>query len=570
MKKFSKFLLIFVITIITTMAFFIGVKTLNNNSNVVANESEDIVTPSTPVSPFDYLSLTQENYAFTEADFVDIKLPAPSKDLPVLFVNKSVTLCNKATFDSQYDKFIVYVNSNQLTSGDYNINGKDYYVFDNSSLDGDKKTEIYIKVQLYDTKNHTYTTKVEYGFYIVQTNINFLNSNEFEWKYKSASTGVMENVSEPSSNFVYTPLTLSIPKGTQLNPIFIEFIYCGETFKIYNIDGIFYNANIADNKQLDFGSLLFNLSGTYTVMIYDGTRNTNSPSKNYLTYKFNIESEDLNGFYISVYDKTQRIIMNDQISNETTTVEFVNLKKIESQISKITVARSYTPSVGETIRETVEYTKPNLPNSLIFESDGSYEIKVLQTVEEIVSGIKVKKDKILKKFNFMLIQSIRTSFQIDGTVYEIGADEPSNTTKTIVITKQEQSNYNDITGTTSYDFNVTIARSDPQIIGVNNNARTSKKLSLTVYGVGNIKVSITQDGKTFTGTYKNGDSLPSFSDPGDYFIKITDEMGTTAIKSFKITVKMNSAAIILIAIAASVVFFGIILIVISRSRIKVR
>ncbi|MBQ3158371.1 MAG: hypothetical protein IJB98_01615, partial [Clostridia bacterium] len=69
---------------------------------------------------------------------------------------------------------------------------------------------------------------------------------------------------------------------------------------------------------------------------------------------------------------------------------------------------------------------------------------------------------------------------------------------------------------------------------------------------------------------QNGEEIGSFSEPGKYFIKITDEMGTTITKNFTITIKMNGAAIALIAIGLAVVLIVIVVAIVSRSRVKVR
>ena len=57
-------------------------------------------------------------------------------------------------------------------------------------------------------------------------------------------------------------------------------------------------------------------------------------------------------------------------------------------------------------------------------------------------------------------------------------------------------------------------------------------------GVGKINVVVSKDGETHKLEIQNGEEIGSFSEPGKYFIKITDEMGTTITKNFTITIKM--------------------------------
>ena len=117
-----------------------------------------------------------------------------------------------------------------------------------------------------------------------------------------------------------------------------------------------------------------------------------------------------------------------------------------------------------------------------------------------------------------------------------------------------------------------VARSAPNIVGIANNDRTQDNVSLRVYGVGTIDVYVSLNGAQMMidTKYENGSRLPTFTEQGNYFVRITDEMGSTITRSFTITMKLNTASIILIVIAAVAIVGLIVFIIVSRGRVKVR
>ena len=561
MKKRFGFMFAFLFTIAIAVAFFVGASNLGfegKSEQALADDSE--VTYN---QIFDYVSITQEDYVFSNKDLIEVETAYETYN--ALYTNKTVTIACNYEFTSVYDEFTISVNSSYLEDDDEHIveiGGKRYYVFSINDIEEDTSTRIVLRVRLYNppTPNNPQVTYTEYSlsFMLIQTKLTFVNNSDFSWQYTYNT--VLETVSAPSTNYTYPPIVLSVPNGTRLNPVYVKFIYCGETFEVYNVDGIFYNA--VDNSTLDFSTLSFNKSGTYEVEIYDNTSYSGYANNNYRSYSFIVKNTTtaLDAFYIIAHLEDGSLIMNKQISNTTTTVEFVNLADIASLVDRIVVTMTYRPTGGENISETTEYNRSNLPASLTFENDDNYHIQVIGR-----NG-----GNIIAEFEFNLIQSIRSYFESGGVRYEIADDEPSNTTKTFHIDVTETSYYNGIEGASEYSFYVIIARSEPSIDGINNNARTSNNVSLTVRGVGTIEVAISKDGTTNTIVCQNGERLPTFADPGRYFIRITDEMGTTITKSFTITVRMNTAAIILIVIAAVIMVVLVVFIFISRTRVKVR
>ncbi|MBR2908950.1 MAG: hypothetical protein IKC11_01215 [Clostridia bacterium] len=563
MKKKYLFSLILMFAVAIAMVF-VGATTLTPRQSSFAEE-EPVPPPVKTI--FDFVTISQEGYVFSYSDFEESTVGTTIYQN--LYTNKTVTITlDVAVKTGDYFRIEEVKNGVTTPIGDTDtrvlvLNGVKSYVFDASSITEDTTTQLTIvyEEQMYDSKNKEYYTDVySINLNLIQITNNFFTSKEFKWDY--ILNNAPKQVAAPSIGYEYPPLTLTIPNGTPLNPIFIRFVYCGETYEIYNVDGYYYNS--LDKTPLSFSKLNLTKSGTYSVEIYDKTATCGYKQSNYLKYDFTIENNDANNryapFYINATVSNGSQLMNNQISNEKTTVEFVNLNMIKRYVDKIVVLKSYRPTGGENITDKTEYTSDELPPSLTFDSDGTYHIQV----------IGINNGNLIREFEFILIESIRSFFEVDGTRYEIKKDEPSNQTKTVPIERTVESTYDNILGKTTYTFNVIIARSAPSINGVSNNERTSRTVKLTANGVGKINVTVSQDGKTHSLEIKNGEEIGSFSKPGKYFVKITDEMGTTITKNFTVTVQMNGAAIALIVIGAAIIFLIIIVAVVSRSRVKVR
>lgn len=567
MKK--KYLFSFLILLAVAIAMaFVGFANISSTDVAFAATTSETTSEEPTLTLYDYISISQDGHNFTQDDFEEEVIAGVS--YYNLFTNKTVTISLNATLATG-DYFIVSENIDgvvtPISASDPRIlvlNGVTRYVFDTVNLTEDTATKLNIKYTkanpISQSNPQGLSTVYSLNLNIIQVKSNFSTSDDFKWDY--TLSGAAKQVSAPSIGYEYPPLTLSVPNGTMLNPTTIKFIYCGETYEIYNIAGKYYNA--IDNTELDFSNLSFSLSGTYSVEIYDKTAISGYSNCNHVEYDFTIENNDSSNryapFYINATIESGEQLMNNQISNEKTTLEFVNLNSIKNYVDRIIVLKSYRPTGGQNITERTDYAGDQLPSSLSFDTDGTYHIQV----------IGINNGNIIKEFEFILIDSIRSFFEVDGTRYEIATTEPSNITKTVPVERTVESTYNGILGKTTYTFNVIIARSSPSINGVNNNARTSKDVTISVNGVGNIDVVVTQDGKTSNLTLKNGDTIGTFSEPGKYFIKITDEMGTTVTKSFTLTIQMNTAAIALIIIGVAIVLIIIVYAIVSRSRVKVR
>lgn len=507
-------------------------------------------------------------YNIRKRDFQEITFHGVS--YLALYTNKSVTITSTivqsadpfnqnlysisaGALDSPSKEYIVENNvANKESQYLYNRENDDtnYAVF---KVDQTKEvvTSIFISIRI----NGVDTS---FSFILVQTPLN-LEKNQMEWTYPVSYGN--QSIAEPSNGYTYPPLTLTIPNGTELNPVYVKFIYCGESYEVYNINGAYYN-NLSEQKEkLDFEKLYFDVSGTYEVEIYDRTYLTNYQGNNHKKFDFKVLNSEspLKTFYFNAYLDNGDILMNNQYTDKTTYVEFVNMSNI--RVQNITIFKSYNRA--DTPEETTAYTPSQIENGILkFEDTGFYRIRV-----SIAVGSRV----VTKEFAFAIFKEIRNNLIIDGKRYEtnkINTPEEKDVTCTV------ETSYNGSTcqlnSKYTYTFKIVVARSEPSITGIGDNERTSDDVVLTVHGVGNIEVTISHNGSTQKVTLQNGKSLQAFSESGKYYVSMVDEMGRTAVKSFTINIKLNGAAMTLIIIGSVILVLALVLIVISRLRVKVR
>lgn len=576
MKKNFKILFGLIFTLALAMVTF-GCVNLCKENTISEVFAEETITETEELDILDFFTISQDGYVFKTEDFREDVTVGMTTYPKVLYTDQTVTISTdydyKNYLDGNSDKYQISVNSSfdEALNHIQVINGNNYYVFDVNKFDHDFTTRINITVSIHVPKNgrvQAHNILYNLDFYLIQTKVNFhQSSNESHFLWKNLTNG--STFSEPSSGTDYNSKIslIEMPKGTDLNPIYIKFSYCGETYTLYNIEGTLYN--LENNLPLAHNYLELVKSGKYIVEIYDSTRFSGFSNKNHLRYDFSItvsSQERYSEFYIFAHHEDLTPVANNQVSNHKTLVELVNinLSNVRRHIDRIEVTRTYKPSSGENIPELTVYKEKNpntpYPTLLEFDEDGTYYIEVIGT----------NNDNVVSSFRFTMLQGIRTYFEIDGERYEMASNEPANKTKTFEVIKQVDSNYNGIEGTTTYSFNVTVARSAPAIAGVANNSRVADTVNLVIYGVGDIEVSISQDGKTTTKTVTNGTALEPITEKGDYLVKITDQMGTTVAKSFTIKVKLNTASMILIIIGIILVVGMLVFIVITRAKVKVK
>lgn len=531
-----------------------------------------------------YFDISQEGYVFKKEDFIS-NYGSKANSL-ALYTNRTVTINTIVPNDSLSYSFSVAINSltttKQLEDNGYiyrdPTTGDISYVLDINGKTDDIENYIYFALEIHypptEGKPAGYTETLELPFYIVQTPTNFEKenssaTNEFiVWDYLYNHQKI--ETTAPATGETFTTLNLKFPSGTRLNPVYVDFIFCGEHYELYRYsyqDGsetITKTFNSANDQEVDIDKLCFNKSGTYTVHIFDKTVNSNCPNKNYYEYKFTIKNTSLstNGFFINAQDENGNPIMSGQYTNSNVTTIFENwTSDFKSQVNKITIIRAYQPSISENIPVEKVYLPEELPSSITFSEDGTYDIK-----------FENRRGDILSEYKFVITKSIKTSFKIGDTIYKIADDGVSNETKEFLINNTATSSYNGILGKTNFSFNILVARSEPNIVGVANNERTSNAVNVRVYGVGKIDVYISLNGTQmmFETEYENGESLPTLSEQGNYFIKVTDEMGSVTTKTFTVTMKLNAASIILIVLASVALIGLFIFIIFSRGKVKVR
>lgn len=541
-----------------------------SNVQTAAEDEEELVVPD---EVLDYVAITQDGYvsgqsvgySFAKTDFQTVEVSGRRQ--LALFSNRTVSVTCTADFaamplsTNSYSisvggTYIIENNAISDLESPYlkQIAGKNHVVF-GAATEEQKTTDIYIRLRLED-----HAQPIEFRFVLIQTNISLLSHN-VQWAY-TVEHGV-QTVDAPTDGCTYTPITLTIPNGTELNPVFVKFVYCGETFEVYNVGGQYYNAN--DGEELSFSTLIFDVSGTYTVEIYDRTHTTAYPGSNYRVSHFVIvnQSSPLETFYFDAHTTSGQIIMNDQFCNEDVELSLVNLGNIRDYVQQIVVTRQYRSSSGRDVNEVHSYGMNEIESeTMSFDQDGIYRVNV---------NLDIGGQTQQKSFSFTLLKDIRTQLTVDGVEYKT---DLVNRAVTIPITRNTPTSYASktcpVSSVSFYSFTITVANSNPSISGVNNNARSNDDVSITVHGVGQIQVTYTENGKTTTRTCKDGDRLPTFTQSGKYFIKITDEMGSTITKSFTINIKLNTAALILIIIAAVTAVLVIVFIIISRMKVKVR
>ena len=551
-------------SIIFSIALSIGVFFGAYNTSF---SSADSITPEKQQTTLsDLFVFSQDNKVFDlEKDLSTAEFYGET--YPAIYTNKNLSLTITHIF-STYDYYYIILstydgnnlNSEQIGNKTGGVNDTFYkpytqggrtihsYNFNKGNL-----TYNYAKIQInFIVNNKEYI----FDLVVVVTDNNFQTDENLYWEY--AYNGISEKVKAPTIGATYSPITLNIPNGTKLNPTYAKFRYLGEEFIVYNIDGELYNA--FDDSLLNINKITFDLSGSYEVEVYDRTAYCYD-SPNHLTYSFIIKNTTTQNdcFYIHAHNANGKLVANSQIVNEDVIVNFVNLSDIIRGVDQIVVVKSWRPSGAENVTSKTVY-QTNIPSSITITEDGTYNIRVIGK-----NG-----GNIIKEYDFVLLKSIRTYFEINNVIYEPEEDEPVNTNKVFTVENSFNSAYNNIQGTTNYTFNVTIAKSDPSIEGISNNGRKQGSVTLTVRGVGKIQVAITQDGKTTTTEATNGQKLEKLTTPGKYHIKITDEMGTTITKNFTITLKLNAAAKAIIAIGSILLTILIAFIVITRAKIKVK
>ncbi len=520
------------------------------------------------------VSITQTNlnsdsgYVFTSSDFVAVENNPSVESNPsytyYLYVNNAITINYTGTNSSGVT--IKYVeNGTQYILGTLHSGGR--YTFDGVS------SEVVTEILL---DNHTENSV---SFFLVQTPNVYSIVTPFSWK---DSTGA--DITPPNnSRNISGSILLSGLYGTENNPVFIDFYHNGNLFKIVNKNGEFYNQYTGNKLTEEDGTLCFDAAGSYEVFVYDNTAFTGSSYANYKEFSFVIKLKDADGaknIYIVATTEDGRTLSNGQSLNENVYINFYNLQS--ETISSVVVEKFHISINGEGSTTTQKLSNPSglVDQTLVYSDDGYYTIKI-----NLADGYTTADGKTSYTFNFNILTDVHRSYD-NGSIHLSNTDyslvPTSNTIEEITVEEvlqnyyigfvevDEDGNESSLSSNNSINYIVRIARPEPAISGVDNGGKYSSGVTATVYGVGNITVTVNKDGSTSTYVLESGSTVNDTADVGSYTITIVDEMGNTITKSFKITQPLNGATIALIVIAVIIAVLFVVIVIKTRNKLKVR
>ena len=379
--------------------------------------------------------------------------------------------------------------------------------------------------------------------------------------YSYTQNSMAVSVSDMVTNTEYPPVTLSVREGTLLNPTYVNFARNGENFLIYNIEGVFYNAEgNTELTALSDNTLPLNQSGIYEILVYDNTCKTGAPTANKVFDKFivNNTSSGTSSVFLTATTTSGDQIASGETTNESVIVKLYNTSP--SIVKQITVSRTQT--TGD-IFTTNEVYKNSFPSIITCEDDYFYRIKI--EFHKSAGGITYEPFV----YTFQVIKNIRSNYQKpDG---EIILAEYDNIVQNKHISQTNHLTYGyGIESTNVYNYVVKLAKSNPSISGIEHNASATGSVSLVVRGVGSVAVKINENGTEKPVEYHQSGDTIFLQNAGKYTVTITDEMGTTISKSFTINVQINTAGIILLVVGGLLVAGGLFFIIRSRAKVAVR
>lgn len=367
-------------------------------------------------------------------------------------------------------------------------------------------------------------------------------------------------------------------------------------------------------------TLNFSESGEYKVRIYDNTYigtkptafnddciNSTYPLANLQEYNFNVANlNNNNGFYCTAVTTTPKTDENGSIIdgqfNKTYIVADVDYTTTRPEISRqrvngnVTVTFYNLSNVQEITNESyhVETGGNVIPQETIWSSSTSNANKFTYTLEDEASyNIRITfKNGSVKLFMFQILKGVHAIYDFEGTTYPLAnANIQYNIVTTYPLSQSYMKNedYDNclvyagmgIGGYVENVFKLNIAKSAPTITGINNNARSTSAVALTLTGVATqeagMKVRVIKDGSVILNTtvYNTDEEKAltyslNYSNVGNYTIELTDAMNNTTQLRFSITTQQNAAGIILIIIGCVLGALAIIFIIRVRSKVSVR
>ena len=367
-------------------------------------------------------------------------------------------------------------------------------------------------------------------------------------------------------------------------------------------------------------SLVFTKTGRYSFEVYDSTYVLGLKNANYYSTSFFIKDEANTPFEnIYIISQTQDdegnaleyIVSTSNLNNnvKTTVKNLTNLGKdaqgkninLEDVIENIEV-RKTTFGGSTNIPTKTIYTPAEILKqmdgddfNLFFDEDAYYEIT-----------IRKKNSTEITYHEFTIVKHAKTTFTIplvDENGEPIFDDEGKQKTTTYEASelyKTEIINYeknilSSMQLSTKFDINANVHEqrlhktfinkytisygkegvSIKQVeIEVGENEKKVDKIDLNFFGVGNLRVEVTFNGKTTVYTEiderplssESGNNLLTFTEYGVYTVKLVDSMGTETVQIFELKKKLNVSALALIILSS--LLAAIIAIFVLRARGK--
>lgn len=602
MKNFIKSSLCFAIF---ALFFTVGIFALPKSVAFASEKPKN--TPVTPI--LEGVCITQDGYEFGLEDFEVVK----NNDLVTyyLYVNTAITISRT---NDTYALVVSEQNQSGYTYKTTTINNsKTYHCVEYSD---DKESIIKVRLEFINMASVPNVTVSSMEFYIVQTPNHFKVNPTYSWTDFAGTPITAPTTAGKYNDFI----TLNNLTGSAICPVYVDFYFNGEFYSIYtdNAEGRFYNT--LTGNQIVTDSLKFDIAGQYEIFIYDKTayrmlktvnlwkkdykvfdklNSGGSPYANAQSYTFNIATvvrvSDYDGpndpaylkaladnIYIVAQDDRDTTIVSTQTVNRTVNVKFYNLdsRVVGSIIIKkfhLTIEGFNEPS-EEILTDKYTISQINHPDFKYTASDdNSYAIYIYDRNGLQIGEHNADEDS---NFSFTILKDIHSYYKLldnknpelvpdNNKIYKIQQTEMLDTSFESFkeITSEGEVS---LQSSTTTHYIVNLARASTSIDGINTGANINTTANLVVHGVGNITVTVTRDGSTTTYTLTDGASIPGTSEVGSYTIKIVDQMGFSATKSFKISRPINTATIVLIVVGIIVVILAVFLIIKLRTKIKVR
>ena len=383
---------------------------------------------------------------------------------------------------------------------------------------------------------------------------------------------------------------------------------------VYTIDNNYpvYPAYIGG--ELNGFDFEFTNTGRYEIEIYDNTHVYNLKSQNYYTSSFYILDQTADD-YSNIYAIAQslRQVGNDPVKYEP--IEYINIKveqdfendvlSINNSV-RVTFKNLNLDAIDEiTVYTTVFGNSDNLPSitsytaqfikncfmnndseyiingefTLPFENDAYYKIDIIP---------KSKSIKSISSYSFQIIKQAKSSFTyfIDGEAKNYKANTAFHTDRQnystriysalninyiakIKDTSSEISQSARLIKTYVNRYSVSYGMEQ---VDIKVEARTSNSISIGFYGVGDLKVTVTINGETYTETLNSetGNNILTYEEFGTYTCTIEDSMGTYGTAKFTLTKSLNTSAIVLISLSSVIAVFVIVFILRARGRVRAK